>query len=219
MQTTLKKIGDPEGFIFDSSLVLYLPLYELDGSSFMSKDAYGHLCTVTGALLYPLRGRWFDGSDDKIACGNSTAFNATEITVEMWVRPSSGTPGAVMNIAGHYSFKNDGWVLKISDTPNIGVEIHWAGDRSNSTTPIWTPDGAWHQIAFTYKETTVNIFRDGNLITTASTTAMVVATRTLEISETTKTFNDLIGEFRHYNRVLTPLEIQHNYLATKWRYQ
>ena len=28
-----------------------------------------------------------------------------------------------------------------------------------------------------------------------------------------------IGEVRLYNRRLTPLEVQHNYLATKWRYQ
>ena len=28
-----------------------------------------------------------------------------------------------------------------------------------------------------------------------------------------------MGEVRIYNRALTPLEIQHNYLATKWRYK
>ena len=29
----------------------------------------------------------------------------------------------------------------------------------------------------------------------------------------------IIGEIRIYNRALTPGEIQHNYLATKWRYR
>ena len=29
----------------------------------------------------------------------------------------------------------------------------------------------------------------------------------------------LIGEVRIYRRALTPTEVQHNYLATKWRYQ
>ena len=53
-------------FIFDPSLVLYLPLYQLDGASFVSKDAHGHLCSVTGALWRP-NGRWFDGTDDTIA--------------------------------------------------------------------------------------------------------------------------------------------------------
>jgi len=29
----------------------------------------------------------------------------------------------------------------------------------------------------------------------------------------------LLGELRLYNRGLTPLEIQHNYSATNWRYK
>ena len=36
---------------------------------------------------------------------------------------------------------------------------------------------------------------------------------------TAELWNGLIDEVRIYNRALTPLEIQHNYLATKWRYQ
>jgi len=31
-------------------------------------------------------------------------------------------------------------------------------------------------------------------------------------------FDGRIGEVRLYNRALTPLEIENNYLATKWRY-
>ncbi|MDO8687497.1 MAG: hypothetical protein Q7K41_02790, partial [Dehalococcoidales bacterium] len=60
-------------FIFDPSLVLYLPLYEPDSSSLMSKDAYGHLAAVTGATWGTL-GRTFDGSDDQIDCGNASSL-------------------------------------------------------------------------------------------------------------------------------------------------
>jgi len=49
-------------FIFDPSLVLCLPLYERDGSSFPSRDTYGHLCTVTGAL-WRENGHYFGGLD------------------------------------------------------------------------------------------------------------------------------------------------------------
>jgi len=49
-------------FIFDPSLVLYLPLYQLDGWAFMSRDAYGHLCSVTGAKWTP-QGRDLDEQD------------------------------------------------------------------------------------------------------------------------------------------------------------
>ena len=67
-------------FIFDPSLVLYLPLYQPDGASFASRDAYGHLCTVTGALWTP-QGRTFDGADDIIDLGNNvqTVLDAFEI--------------------------------------------------------------------------------------------------------------------------------------------
>ena len=52
-------------FIFDPSLVLYLPFYELEGASFASRDAYGHLCIATGTSRR--RGaRYFDGNDDRL---------------------------------------------------------------------------------------------------------------------------------------------------------
>ena len=75
--------------IFDPSLVLYLPLYGQDGASFMSQDAGGHLCAVTGALWRP-DSRYFDGIDDKINCGHSPALNLTSgVTVEVWFKPVS----------------------------------------------------------------------------------------------------------------------------------
>ena len=75
-------------FIFDPYLVLYLPLYELDGASFMSKDAYGHLCTVIGALWRP-NGRYFDGIDDRIDLGIALLGNAN--TLEIWARRFDAT--------------------------------------------------------------------------------------------------------------------------------
>ena len=47
-------------FKYDPSLVLYLPLGELDGDKFMSRDAYGHLCAVTGATWTPNSRRLVD---------------------------------------------------------------------------------------------------------------------------------------------------------------
>ena len=62
-------------FIFDPSLVLYLPLGQLDGTSFVSQDAYGHLCTVTGTV-WGSRGRYFDGADDLVNA--NAAINAIQ---------------------------------------------------------------------------------------------------------------------------------------------
>ena len=56
-------------FLLDPSLVLYLPLYQLDGASFMSRDAYGHLGVNYGSTWTP-QGRSFDGVDDYVIVPN-----------------------------------------------------------------------------------------------------------------------------------------------------
>ena len=73
MKQVLYKLPAPNGFISDPSLVLYLPLYQLDGTAITSKDAYGHLCSVTGVTWRP-DGRCFDGVDDEIDCGNGSSI-------------------------------------------------------------------------------------------------------------------------------------------------
>ena len=65
--------------IFDSGLTLYLPFYRLDGSSLISKDAYGHSCTVNGAA-WRTQGRYFDGIDDRIAVGTVSDFSFIQNT-------------------------------------------------------------------------------------------------------------------------------------------
>ena len=61
-------------FILDPALRLYLPLWKLDGNSFQSKDAYGHLATVTGATKV-LQGFSFDGVDDKITIPHAATLD------------------------------------------------------------------------------------------------------------------------------------------------
>ncbi|GAI13447.1 unnamed protein product, partial [marine sediment metagenome] len=39
------------------------------------------------------------------------------------------------------------------------------------------------------------------------------------LSETWHAFDGVLGEAVIYSRILTPQEIQHNYEATKWRYE
>src|SRR3990172_13167350 len=84
-------------FIYDPSLVFYVPLYELDGTTFQSKDAYGHLCTVTGALWRP-QGRDFDGTDDVISAPDHNALDITgTVTLISWFYPYTTSDGSETN--------------------------------------------------------------------------------------------------------------------------
>jgi len=87
-------------FIRDTNLILFLPLYELDGATIRDKSAYGRSCPVTGAA-FGSQGRLFDGSDDQIDCG---VIGQPLDTVEMWLNPlkqitPASSSGAVVRLS------------------------------------------------------------------------------------------------------------------------
>ena len=206
-------------FILDPSLVLYMPLYELDGVSFVSKDTYGHLCTVTGALWRP-EGRSFDGSDDDIDCGSNIALANRSFTLEAWTKRratggyhfviSQGVNVDYQLIYFRYGSANKFWFTFKGDphkTSNsyldLNTWVHWVGTYDVETNALV-------------------LYRNGNIVMTATSTQDYSGSSNLYVGEsaiTGQNFNGLIGEVRVYTRPLTAQEIRHNYLATKWRYR
>lgn len=216
-------------FIFDPSLVLYLPLHELAGSSFMSRDAYGHLCTVTGALWRP-DGRYFDGSDDKIDCGASSVFNfgTGDFTLEAWAKTNSATGGDETDgvLLEKYIYPA-GYAVNIGDTSNKGKVRFWVyngGYQVNLLSTRTVDDGNAHHIVAVRDGTTQLVYIDGNLDNSGAGELRNVdstghVTIGYEEYHNFRYFYQLIGEIRVYRRALVPTEIQHNYQTTKWRYR
>ena len=210
-------------FIFDPSLVLYLPLYRLDGASFRSKDAYGHLCTVTGALWRP-DGRYFDGSDDVIALGTSAGNLSTTGSICVWMKPASdfNQQGLVINHGGGWG--RAGWMMSAyGDTQLFRFQWQEGTDRSLTSAGTFTL-GAWVFYVCTHDGTTIKIYKDAvvdsnTLANSEDATTGLNGYIGYEATQGALPFKGNIGEVMIYNRALTPLEIQHHYLATKWRYQ
>lgn len=210
-------------FIFDPSLVLYLPLYQLDGASFMSKDAYGHLCTVTGALWTP-QGRDFDGLDDWITMPSPHSL-LTSVSVEAWIKPDTTQPVSQGNVVCKvYEYQ-----LRWLNTEYVQAEYYtdspvgWKTLTSLGKVPNLT----WGHTLITLEpsdsNTIVKIYINGKLDNQATLSGRPIAWNPFTIGSywtgNRWFYKGLIGEVRLYNRRLTPLEVQHNYLATKWRYQ
>ena len=218
-------------FIFDPSLVLYLPLYELDGGAFKSKDAHGHLCTVTGALWRP-DGRYFDGTDDEIDCGDISEFNSVSaLTVEGWFKQTTIDVNA------------DIWVKRVDAVNRIALQTQTNGNMycylANAAEMHGSLDysavissGVFFHGVFVFDGSLIgNANRLKMFVDTVSQTldfgAFTVPATTADLSGAsfklgqfiTNDFDGTIGEIRVYSRALTPLEIQHNYLATQWRYR
>jgi hypothetical protein len=210
-------------FILDPGLALYLPLQELAGSSFMSRDAFGHLCTVTGALWRP-DGRYFDGVDDKITvpAHSSIALN-NGFTVELWVNVVAWQDWDCLY--GKQSDDNNKILLYERNDGTFRFLVKSGGVTQADLSFGICPVGIFHHL-------TVTASGNGDLLA-GYQNADLIATDTAYVLPDTSandfiigargdgTFNAncVISEFRIYKRALTFPEIQRNYLATKWRYQ
>ena len=206
-------------FALDPYCKFYLPLRKLDGDSFMSKDAYGHLCTNYGSLWTP-QGRSFDGVDDYVDCGNDTSLNITDaITLEAWVR-TSDTSKDDQIIVGQIdpSIINRNYNL-INTFGRIKFE-HGDGVNSETfTTNNIVVDGTWQHIVFTgISKGATKIYVNGVVVKAEILAYDIVNTTTVQKNIGgwfAGYFNGLIDEVRIYNRALSPQEILDHYIIGK----
>ncbi len=211
-------------FIRDPSLVLYLPLYKEDGSSFASRDACGHLCTATGAIWTPA-GRKFDGVDDVITVPDHNALDITAaLTIEAWVNLSGfNAYQEVVSKNNAPQGYNDPYLLRIQDDGTVFGRIgNGSGDDS-----IISPAGVinldhWYHLVFTHNADYLCLFANAESIAAPVVRTVTPLSNTTNLSVGKGYYgkiNGLIGEVRLYRRALSYLEVQHNYLAAKWRYR
>lgn len=210
-------------FVYDPSLVLYLPLYERDGNSLVSRDAYGHLGSVNGALWRPY-GRYFDGTDDQIDCGDDPALDiTTAITIELWFRSTNYS--GIRDFCGRGD--TEAYNLRQSYNGNgtltLTMKINGTGRHLNYGASAYY-DGIWHHLAGTFDGSRRVLYLGGRRVAEDASYSGTIDTTTTHLfigsaTGSSSYFNGDIGEMRLYNRALTPQEIEQNFLATKWRYR
>lgn len=210
----MKRVPD---LIHDPSLVFYADLVKHDGAAFMSDDAYGHLCTVTGAT-WDSQGRTFDPPDDKIDCGASAALDITgPMTLEIWLKFTSTVTNAA--IADKWGAS---WALTTGASAGVLKMYFRQGGASKGVATLGAyNDGNWHHVFGLFDGANVLIEVDGTLATGDACTAIDSGLATVvNIGGTGygTLLAKTIGEVRIYNRLLFVIERQQNNLATKWRY-
>lgn len=216
-----------KGATTDPSLVLHLPLRELDGDSFMSRDAYGHLATVTGATWTP-HGRIFDGTDDYITVPYHAILNLrVDFTIIMWVNPDAPVAADGFFISNGRD-NADGYMIYIQGLSEgkgkIRFQTNQSAAKQNTYSEYVIQPSVWQQVGFVKKGTVATLYHNGIDVTAATDTHIDCA------SSSRDTFLGIFGYSlgaewvggialtQIFNRAFTPLEIQHNYLATKDRY-
>ena len=219
-------------FIYDPSLVLYLPLYELDGGSIVSRDACGHLSSVAGAL-WRLYGRYFDGSDDQINCGATPALDIASISIEAWMNSNvvaaGGAGGVVYSRFADPGTGANGFELRFEGFGNKKMSFFVIRDGAwpsvQDTNNVIAKTLTWYHIVATYDGADARLYINNEFINAGSPSPpksvscnAIIGARTSGGAAPHR-WDGLIGEVRIYNRALVPPEIEQNYLATKWRYR
>ena len=199
---------------FDPNLVLYLPLYKLDGASFKSADRYSHLCTVTGALWTP-QGRTFDGTDDYITVPHNAVFDfgTGAFTWIVWFK-SGDTATAWQRILS----KGDAGGLYTRIGSNT-IATAVGGDDLGSFP--FTDTTTFHQLAIIRTGGNAYAYLDLVLQDTVASVGNVNVATDLTIGirhDLTEDFTGKVGEVLAYNRGISVTELTQINQATKGRY-
>uniref|UniRef100_A0A6M3IX36 Putative lectin/glucanase superfamily protein n=1 Tax=viral metagenome TaxID=1070528 RepID=A0A6M3IX36_9ZZZZ len=210
----------------DPSLRLYLPLYMLDGSSFMSRDAYGHKCSVTGAT-WGLQGRTFDNMDDVINCGSATVLDNLgttgnyKFTIVAWINPTSageGNSGRVLDKGGLLFLCMNGGA-QVEFLIYVGTVIKFADSAANSV-----PFNSWTHVVGVFNGANALIYTNCTLVTGSATVGPVDnhSASDLRIGDnlgSNRCFGGTIGEVKAYDQIaFTQADVNRDMEATKWRY-
>ena len=198
---------------------LYLPLWKLDGDSFADRSAYGHLCTNYGSLWTP-HGRYFDGVDDYVDCGNKPSLRPqSKITVELWLMS--------LDVSIKRPFLSS-WVTTqealLIFRHNEDGRLYYALNQSDHT---WV-DGTVTTILSNNQSYLTNLVADGSQIKVYVNSAIDPTVRnyngTLNSDGTdplligcqgNQWWKGPIGEVLIYSRALTPQEILYHYIVGK----
>ena len=158
----------------------------------------------------------FDGSNDYINFGNSSAVQQSSGTLSAWAKASSPGGGYRGIIA-----KQGAYGLFYTD--NVLVAYDWAADAPRST-GVNIADNTWKNVVLTYQSGVSNgtrIYINGVSVLTTTITVL---------NQTGNLFGGAeanagqyaacqISLFNMYNRALSAQEILQNYNATKGRYR
>ncbi len=216
---------ETERYIRSTKPVLYVSMRR-DGATFISDDAFGHLATVTGALWIPQGRNFTAASNHKISIPHNAVFNVgANATFETWFKCTSSANFRIfLSKESTGDGNKDPFHFRVNQT--TGVLFGRSGNTVTNTSVTGTTDvvdSRWHHGVFTISPTLLALYLDGiSHKTTSFTLTPNTTTDPIFIGlngDGTLGQQGLIGEVRIYSRVLISLEIQRNYLMTKFRYQ
>ena len=208
--------------IVSNGLLMYIDAANTRSYSGSGNTALGLITGIDGTLVNGVgfttanNGAFtFDGSNDYINFGNSSAVQQSSGTLSAWAKASSPGGGYRGIIA-----KQGAYGLFYTDS--VLVAYDWAADAPRST-GINIADNTWKNVVLTYQSGVSNgtrIYINGVSVLTTTITILNQINNLFGGAEANASQYAACSasSFNMYNRVLTAQEILQNYNATKKRF-
>lgn len=208
--------------IVSNGLLMYIDAANTRSYSGSGNTALGLITGIDGTLVNGVgfttanNGAFtFDGSNDYINFGNSSAVQQSSGTLSAWAKASSPGGGYRGIIA-----KQGAYGLFYTDS--VLVAYDWAANTPRST-GINIADNTWKNVVLTYQSGVSNgtrIYINGvSVLTTTITIQSQVANLFGGAEANASQYASCqASSFKMYNRVLTATEVLQNYNATKKRF-
>ena len=158
----------------------------------------------------------FDGVDDQVVIADAVALNPTQITIDAWVKPTSGIPGFGMIVAkgGNGSGFSSQYQFNVSPTRRLAFQSATVFQGPpNLLAASSLPLDTFTHVAVTHDGTTGKLYVNGNIVDQSDFALAPPTAQSLRIgTEATQGsavfFKGLIDEVQIFSRALSPTEIQ-----------
>lgn len=208
-----------------SGKVLDLSMEEGSGTTAYDASRYGNDGAVNGGAEWVEHGMRFNGSTGYLDCGNDASLDITDaITLAAWVNRSGAGNGGYNGIIGKSLVGGTyPYSLRADDATNKFVFAHYDGAvKFNVFSNVSITNDRWYHVTGVFNKIDARIYIDGVLQDKidAYTNSLTTTVGDVYIGRYTNSyFNGSIDDALIYNRALTPLEIKHDYDATKYKYK
>lgn len=158
------------------------------------------------------RSIYFNGVDSYIDAKNTTDLNPNGFTLSAWIKHNAEDSGTMSILSKRDVPFTKGFDLTLTSAHKI--QMTWKNNSNQLLTSYTSiPEQQWHHIAVTYNGTTVSIFIDGVLDSTAERTAPIETDASLYIAAAgnavpSQHFKGYIDEVRIWNTCLTEKQLR-----------
>ena len=210
--------------IITDSLILYLDAantksYPGSGTVWTDLSGKGNTGTLVNAPTYSSANGGaivFDGTDDKVDCGNAASLQITVGTISAWINATSDNSGFNGIIT-----KQNAWGLFVTD--NILVAYSWGGGGTKST-GVTVGNSTWKYVAMSFTQTIGSPSNNAIIYVNGSpvlTTTIIHSDQSVQVTtdgNASQCMAGSISQIAIYNRVLSAAEITQNYNALRGRF-